>query len=51
MLRRCKELSENEIKFLKKENLDPNEFLLINKGADNYEFYHIKTCKKISLRR
>lgn len=51
MIRRCKELSENEIKFLKKENLDPNEFLLIKKGADYYKFYHIRTEKELTLRR
>lgn len=51
MLRRCKELSKNEIKFLKKENLDPKEFLLIKKGADYYEFYHIQTERKLEIRR
>lgn len=47
----CKELNEKHIHFLKKEGLDPKEFLHIETGYDYYKFYHIRTGKELTLRR
>ena len=39
---RLKELSKEEIRFLKDLGLNPNDFLSAGKGADYYRFY----CKR-----
>jgi hypothetical protein len=47
----CKELNYKHIKFLKREGLDPKEFLHLETGYDYYKFYHIGTGKELTLRR
>jgi len=51
VIEKCKQLKFKEIEFLKKQNLNPAEYLLRKKGPDYYEFYHIRTGKELTLRR
>ena len=51
MIKNCKKLNDKHIKFLKREGLDPKEFLYLETGYDYYKFYHIRTGKELTLRR
>lgn len=51
VIEKCKQLKFKEIEFLKKQNLNPAEYLLRKKGPDYYEFYHIQTGRKLEIRR
>ena len=50
-LEKCKELNKKHIKLLKKEGLDPKEFLLKETSAYDYVFYHIPTGRDHIIRR
>ena len=51
MLEQCKELNERHISFLKKQGLEPKEFLHLETSAYHYKFYHIRTAKEVVIRR
>lgn len=46
-----KELNNDQIKFLKRLGLNPNDFLSAGKGADYYRFYFKKSRKIEDIRR
>lgn len=46
-----KKLRREQKEFLAKEGIDHHQFLLIEKLAECYKFYHKKTCKVVSIRR
>lgn len=48
---RLKELSKEEIRFLKDLGLNPNDFLSAGKGADYYRFYCKRNKKIEDIRR
>ena len=50
-MERLKELSKEEIKFLKRLGLNPEDFLSAGKGADYYRFYCKRNKKIEDIRR